>query len=347
MLLLLLACAPDAERLLALQLSGDPEDKYTLAPRRIDTLTDPLHMAGELGEVRAGGVLHLNLSTVDMEYRGGRGLEVLATAQDGVLHPLDRDGLVLFSFYGHVEDTWSAMDAVGVDIAPLFPINIAVTPAIPDIGLALLPVENAAYASTANTFILLEDLVDKEVPLAANRGVIAHETGHGIFHLLTAGDPYAPRLFGAEHPGVMGVSSLDEGFADMVAALSTDDPDFINPTMLLPERDLSGEHVASTVTSRPELEVPTLEYDPYPLGTVFASVAWDLRLHSDDPEFTLQAVCQALIEWAEAEGDSDDAEVVYLYLDHLVMQGDADWQQAACEAIGVRFADVYSPQVCP
>ena len=342
LLLLGAGCSIDADRFVAFQVQDD--GSYRVQARRIESLEDPLRMTGELGEMRAGGVLSLSLSEGDLEYRGGRGIEVLAVVQDGVAEPIDLDGLILYSFYGHLQDARDALLQVGVDVDPLFPVSMAVTPAVPDIGLALLPVENAAYAPTANTFVLLSDLTDKQVPLAANAGVVAHETGHGVFHLLTTGDPYAPKLFGAEHPGANGVSSLDEGFADMLGGLITGDPRFIVPSLNLPSRDLESAITAEEVGSRPELE--TQGYDPYALGSVFAATAWDIRLATNDIDGTLLLVCDAVVAWAEAEADADDAEVAYRYLDQLVALGDPAQKQAACAAVEQRFAGVHSVQEC-
>lgn len=343
LLWLSVACSLDAERFVAFHLNdvGD----YQVAPRPIDSLRDPLRMAGELGQIRAGGVLSYSFSEEDLEYRGGRGLEVLATVDQGVAEPVDLDGLILYSFYGHLQDTRDRLNTVGVDVDPLFPVSMAVTPAVPDIGLALLPVENAAYAPSANTFILLSDLSDKSVPLAANAGVVAHEAGHGVFHLLTTGDPYAPKLFGVEHPGLNGVSSLDEGFADMLGGLVTGDPRFIAPSLNLVERDLETETVASQVVSRPDVQ--TEGYDPYALGVVFAATAWDIRLATDDPEGTLLLVCDAVQAWAEAEAGAQDALVAYRWLDALVAVGSPEQRDAACVSIQDRWAGVHAVDACP
>lgn len=341
--MLLLGCSIDADRFVAFQVQDD--GSYTVKPRPIDSLEDPLRMQGQLGDMRAGGVLALSLSDGGLEYRGGRGIEVLAVVDDGVAEPIDLDGLIMYSFYGHLQDTRDALLGVGVAVEPLFPVNMAVTPAVPDIGLALLPVENAAYAPSANTFILLSDLSDKQVPLAANAGVVAHETGHGVFHLLTAGDPYAAKLFPPGHSGADGVSSLDEGFADMLGGLVTGDPRFITPSLNLPSRDLESTITAESVSSRPELEIQS--YDPYALGSVFAATVWDIRLETDAVDETLLLVCDALRAWALAEADADDAMVAYRYLDQLVALGDPQQQQAACLAVENRFAGVHSVEACP
>ena len=343
LLTLLLACSGgDAHRFRALV--ADEGGDYALEVRSIDTLRDPERLAGDLGQGWSGGVLDVNLSEGTIHYEKGRPLSVLYVVQDGVAEPLDRDGLTLFSFYGHLQDARDALDRSGVDISPLFPIQFGVTPAVSDPSFVFAPVENAAYAPTANSFILLEDVSAREVPLAANAGVVSHELGHGVFHLLTAGGPYRDRAFDVLSHAAPGVSSLDEGFGDMLGSLITDDPDFISASWDLPERDVSAEHLSSQIDTLPEEFIASgsaLGYDPYPLGTVFASVMWDVRQATADPDGTLLLACSAVEEWAARETASgdEDVETAYRWLDVMVELADADQRAAACESIDRRFAD--------
>ena len=73
--------------------------------------------------------------------------------------------------------------------------------------------ENAAYVPGTHAFILLSDMTEKEVPLAANAGVVTHEFGHSVFHYLTTGGVKTDPLYDVSSPGRSGVASLDEGFA--------------------------------------------------------------------------------------------------------------------------------------
>ena len=320
-----------------------------LGPRTIDTLDDASRLSGDLGTGYAGGVMSVDLQTIELAYEPGKPLDVQYRVVDGVARPLDRDGLILFSFYGHLQDARDGLGAAGVDISPLFPIDFGVTPAMPDIGFAFAPVDNAAYAPSANAFILLDDLGDREVPLAANAGVVTHELGHGVFHLWTSGGPYAERGFPVDGLAAPGVSSLDEGHADMLASLITGDPAFISASIDLPERDVSGEQTTAGVALLPEDYDPNAEslfagYDPYPLGSVFAAVVWDVYEATGDRDATLNLVAATTQRWAEREVPvqaelSDDEQVmtVYRWLDVLVEQSDAAEADAACESIGLRF----------
>lgn len=358
-ILALVACTGgDANRFQAYL--GDESGNYRVAARTIPTLHDPERMRGALGKAYAGGVLRFDLTSYEVSYEEGRDLQVQYVVEGGVAKPLDRDGLILFSFFGSLQDASDTLTTAGVDISALFPVWIGVTPAVPSPDLAFFPVDNAAYAPTANAFILLDDLDDREVPLAANAGVVTHELGHGVFHLLTgANDPYAPKAFDVLGEAANGVSSLDEGFADMLASLITGDPDFISASLDMPERDVSGDQTSAGVpvdfnVPLPENAADATFYDPYPLGSVFAAVVWDIYEATGDRDATLVLITDAVREWAAREVPSQSALTpdeqrltVYRWLSVLVELGDADQAAAACESIGWRFADHIDLEICP
>ncbi len=338
MFLTLFACSaqPRAYRVFQLQDDGS----YSLENRDIEGLDDAARLSGEYGVGWTGGTLKIDWDSGNWDYQDGRPLDILYASNNGVAYALDRDGLVLFSFYAHLEDAIAGLDEAGLDVSDLFPVDIAVTPALGDPGLAFLPAENAAYAPSANTFILLDDLIEKDVPLAANRGVVTHEFGHGTFHLLTADTVYGPGL-ATDNDLVKNshVRSMDEGFADMLACLITDRPDSFEASLSVPERDASGDHIAADVLLP---EAATGAYDPYPLGTVFASLVWDLRVETDDRLGTLELVLVAIEDWG-VNGDKNS----YVFLDVLHELADNDQRAIICESAEWRFEDVYTVEACP
>ena len=341
MLTLLLACSAQPDRYRVFQM--EPDGSYRLQNRAIEGLDDAGSLSGDYGVGWTGGALTIDWESGNWGYEEGRPLDILYANDDGVAKALDRDGLVLFSFYAHLEDAVAALDEAGTDASPLFPVDIAITPALSDPSLAFLPAENAAYAPSANTFILLDDLVDKDVPLAANRGVVTHEFGHGTFHLLTTGgDVYGPGLstdddiVKSNH-----TRSLDEGFADMLACLVTDLPDSFEASLSVPERDVTGDHTAAAVAVLPEAS-EGLGYNPYPLGTVFASLVWDVRVETDDRLGTLDWVLATTEEWG-VSGDK----LSYAWLDIGHQLGTPAQQAALCASAAWRFEGVYTVEACP
>ncbi len=345
--LLLGACAPPgASSYLAYQIEGDG---YTVAPRELGGLTDLEVVSGTLGTVWQGGVVTMEPNG-DTAYRGGRHLRVGYDVDGEVAVPLDGHGLLLWSFYGHLEDLARELPERGFDPAVFFPIDAAWTPVIPDAMLELLPMENAAYATAGHFFILLQDLIDKDVPLAANAGIVRHEFGHAMFHWLTTGGTMTSGPFDAtsQTAGALFYSSLHEAYADSFAALTLDDPDFFAGSLDMPDRDLSGDHTVAAVTL-PEVflagesdEILPI-WDPYPLGTLFAATAWDLRLALDDPDEALDLLTTAVQDWTD-RGDFGDAWGLLDVWVQVAPAGQA--RDSLCDSIGWRFAGAHSVAAC-
>jgi hypothetical protein len=308
-------------------------------------------MQGDLGTIWSGGAIiapSLTAEEVVLTYVEGRPLEVLYTVVDDVAQPLDRAGLVLFSFYAHLGDVKNWLSDAGVDVSDVFPLDAAVAPVVPDIAMAIQPAENAAYVSTAHTFILLDDLIEKEVPLAANAGIVFHEFAHALFQLRTVGDAHAPGITGDTGQS-LGVASLNEGFADAIASLVSGRSNFIADSLDMPTRDVSGDWLARDVDPLPD-EVgedasSILLYDPYALGTVFASLAWDLAEFNGDAASTLRLWVGATESWGES-WDAEAGTTAFGWLDHLVAEAGDGEVDFLCGTIGIRFADVYEVTAC-
>lgn len=319
-------------------------DAYVVAPRAIATLTDPRRMEGTLGTVRHGGRL---VGDVDAAaYNGGRAIAVRYAVEDDVAIPLDQDGLLLFSFYGNLQDVRDAVDAHGIDVGPIFPLPMAWNPAVSWL-LELAPVDNAAYATGSHIFVLLPDGDDRDVPVVANVGVVAHEFGHALLHLLMTGDPQAaPIVNEVGTVPAMWQASLHEGFADSLAVLLLDDPDFLAPTLDLPARRVTGDAALTAAITPESVEVDPLLglYDPYPLGTVFASMVWDVRVVTDDPSATLDWLLRGVQAWAPASAAEMDGAH---FLSAFVRQAaDDTLRSEACVAIAIRFGDDQVPVEC-
>jgi hypothetical protein len=231
-----------------------------------------------------------------------------------------------------------------------FPIDAAWTPVLPDAMLELLPMENAAYATAGHFFILLQDLISKDVPLAANAGIVRHEFGHALFHWLTTGDTLASAPFEMteQTEASLFYSSLHEAYADSFAALTLDDPDFFAASLNMPARDLSGDHTVADVQLPAEFLAGADEellaiWDPYPVGTLFAATAWDLRLALDDPHQALALLTEAVLLWTE-RGEPGDAWGLLDVWVALAPEGLA--RDSLCGSIEQRFAGAYSSASC-
>ena len=348
--------------LLAIQACSAPEQfqtidlydgTYSIVNRNISTLHSPDTMTGELGTLFVGGSFQIDISTGQLTYTAGRPLHVHYQTIAGTAYPIDRDGLIAFSFYAHLEDTVSVLNDAEEDWEGLLPMNTAISPLISDLTLAFLPMENAAYVPTLHHFLLLSDAIPKGVPLAANKGVVAHEFGHASFHYLTTGGTATDRLLPVDAKGFNSVYSLDEGLADVLGYLVTNRPDFIADSLLDQNRALDGEHFARNVETLPENHTDEgllSAYNPYALGSVFAATIWEVAAAINDTPLMLRWIFASTRQFGDDVRNEIRVDTVNLgmeWLDVWVDLAPSDGDKAlACSAIQSRWTDVYEVEAC-
>ena len=344
MLLLLFACAPVApERYLAW--SADEDGSYAVGPRELPGLTDPWRMSGSLGAVWRGGRLDTDASGAT-RYEGGWALDLQFSVVDGVGWPMDAQGLLLFSYWGAFSEAVEGMDGAGLGMSALLPLDAAWVPSTPSILLEILPAENAAYATGGHTLVLLPEGVEDGVPLAANRAVLSHELGHAIFHFLTVGDPLAPPVFAQDGgEGDLVQRCIHEGFADIVASQVWEDPGFIEASVDMPERRVDGDSTLAEVVTPEEWLAEEHEaldlFDPYALGTVFASFAWDLHEAGIEGRRVLELATSGAVSWADlVQGaGSFPGEGRLGFIEGMLEAADPEEREVGCAAAAFRFPD--------
>lgn len=327
MWILLAACAPPERPDRFLVVDGR-EGEYDLVEAPIPALVDPARMTGALGDGRVGGYLAGDLSDpllADVSYSGGGTVRLRYSVDGGVGVPHDDDGLVLWSYYHTLGRVREDLDALGIGVDPIFPVDFAYQPSV---GGVALTTTNAAYVGDGiHLFVLLADATRADLPLAANPGVVRHEFGHALFQLVVAGDVHA----GAPRGSPYAVRALNEGFADVVAATTLDDPRFIDASLSLPSRWLDGDATAARAAP--------VEDDPYSRGTVYASLAWDLRERTD-PDTALRAAVTALGAWADGEGWAGGVPGADAWADELVRAAASlapDAVDGLCDDLRARF----------
>ena len=295
----------------------------------------------------------MDFNTTMLSYAEGRPLNVQYVVQDNVAYPVDRDGLIAFSFYHHLEDTVGFINTSSQDLDGLLPMNTAISPIISDLTLAFLPMENAAYVPTLHHFLLLTDAIPKEVPLAANKGVVAHEFGHALFHFLTTGGTTTPRLLTTDAKGQDSLYSLDEGLADVLGYLVTNRPNFIADSLEDQDRALDTEHLASNVSPLPgdNTDEGLLSlYNPYPLGSVFAATIWDVDVQLNNKSRLLNWIIDTTTEFGRQvsmEERQDSVDLGMQWLDVWIDQAQTvEEATLACEAIKERWDLVYEVTSC-
>lgn len=327
----LLACAPSYQGPVAV-LERDGDGGYAVQAANIPDF-DAARVEGPIGRALRGGALDAG------GYTEGAPLLVRATAVDGMWVPLDEDGLVIWSFYHHLAAADAELAAeADADLSPLWPVTLAWNPvSIYDFAAA----ENAAYATGARMFLVMPDALPG-VPLAANVGVVRHELAHAWFEILITGTADGPDpTQSGELWEAQAARALNEGWADAVAALSLDDPAFLDDSLDLPDRVLGRPEVAARPSMYPDPDLTTVDvliggYDPYELGTVYASFAWDLYQIGGDRWETLRLCAEAMEAWGEA-GEWGDPDGWVLELLARVPPSQA---VAACAAAADRFPDL-------
>ncbi|MEY3209771.1 MAG: hypothetical protein RIT28_252 [Pseudomonadota bacterium] len=342
--LALFACSPDPSPALLLAVDRDEDGEYRVAPRPIPELTDAQHMEGALGHGYRGGRIAIDLFSADMGIRydeGGR-MDLDYDVVDDVAIPMDEDGLVLWTYYHTLSQVRADLNGLGVDTEPVWPIDFAYQPAF--VGMDFTSGENAAYlGSGVHLFILLPDALPAVLPLAANPGVIRHEFGHALFNVLTAGDAFALAPYDeSEDPNVANqVRALNEGFADMIATLTLDDNDFFDLSLpSVTTRDVAADAAADASMYPENAE----SYDPYALGTVYASFAWDLRALTS-PDEAVVLVVAAVDAWSAEAAWGDTDRWAELLLELAVAEDEA-LQTPLCAAFTARFPERPTPETC-
>jgi len=249
--------------------------------------------------------------------------------------PHDEDGLILWSFAYYLTEIQNLVGEMDLPLDGLYPIRMAYAP---DMGDDLNAYTNAAWAcgDEAHLFVVLPDLFTEFVPVGAHQGVIRHEFGHTLFgHLASGISPACP-----EDPSMVPGNwalwnEANEGFADILATLTLDDPVFMESALPINSRDVRlDQHVASTELYLRGIE----ESDPYLVGSVLAAFAWDIR-EAVGPELPLQAALAASqrLRFLPDENPEEDliivVDVMALEMLHY-LANTPDALTAACDAPG-------------
>ena len=337
---LLAACGPGAVEEGASFLVYDRDaktDQYRLTEREIDTLQNVRAGRGRIAKLRGGGSIKINASNPSSksEFEDSLSIEGSTTpdldykVDSGVVTPLDFDTTIMLTLYHHVERAREYFVGIGVDGSRLGRLPIYYNVTLELIIPVNLLTDNAAYAFTLDAMLIPPRLLLKDIPLAANRGVIVHEYSHRVFNRLVHDGSRAPEYLAEPWPddAVNRMRSLDEGVADIFAGLQTRDADFISDSIANDlfdvDRDLSkrrtyGSKLRETIETK-----PSSRYNPYKLGSVVASTVWALRPQVDDRDDLAAEIDDALdvvrrprhgrdLHVADDLADLEDLQAVFL-----------------------------------
>lgn len=285
------ACAPDKEGpITAVVIGIEAGEGFALRERTINTIESVADGRGGTAELIKEAKLtqdpNEEVDLLAIEFTGGEPVKILFYEDGDVVVPADYDSLVLLSFYSHLED---AVDyfrqtlGIPVDTPGFLPITTEVAPELGFLEDLVLS-DNAAYLPTEHVFFVLPAFFFEDyIPLGANDGVVTHEAGHALFHLVLNGTNRLPQEYADEWSEVTlrYMSSMNEGLADVFAVMRIQDPNFIEPSIpgIEEERDASM-HRVYTAEIRDNITQQLEGFSPYDLGAVLASAMWRI---ADDP----------------------------------------------------------------
>lgn len=259
----LVGCGPDAvdtSKDKFLIYNYNPQtSSYGLERATIRTLQDVTTVDGTVAYLRGGGSIQQtsNEPQTEKEWEEALWIDGSSTPvveytldDDGTVLPWDFDSAMMLTVYHHLERSAEFFDRLPTEelgdaaLKDNLSQNVGriacyYYPRMSILGFSVpLPLftDNAAYAYTMDAFLVPPRfLLTDAVPLYANRGVMTHEYGHAMFNRLVHNDRRAPDFLLNEDKwskiSLNELGSLDEGVADIWAALDTKNPNFIAPSI--------------------------------------------------------------------------------------------------------------------
>lgn len=329
---------------------------YELVESRIETLDDVESIRGETAKLRGGGSIQLRESNPQTAEEFENALAVADSKSpvadydirgDGVVVPGDFHSAMMFTLYHHLERARAFFIAAGVSEAALGSVPVHYYARIQIIVPVDILSDNAAYAFTLDAFLIPPSFALDDVPLSANRGVVVHEYAHLVFNRLVEEDARAPEYLIEPWPApaINRLSALNEGIADIFAALETGDPNFIDASisdeLFDVDRDLSKDRQLDDDLLADVRESGRAGFNPYELGTVIASTVWELEALTDDDRLT-RSLVETLRDFAGTEADFSIADFFNRLHAHLP----AEIRDRACEIFESRLVAIREELSC-
>ena len=331
------------------------EQRYEVMESTIETLRSRSEVQGDVAYLRGGGNIVISNPypttreefETAIEVEGDREPRTRYEVDDGVVKGWDYDSFLMFTLYHHLERAAEYFVRIGLDEDAVGTMPVYYSASMSQGFMQFT--DNAAYASPIDAFIIPPQQLLRDLPMAANRGIIVHEYSHAVFNRLVHNAERAPDFMveSWSNEYVNRMLALDEGVADIFAALAIQDPDFIAhsvpPTNELFEadRDLSV-HREYTQSIRTSLSTSTDYFDPYELGSVIASTLWALRGPVADDELLGSILLVTLASFAEVEPPFTIAD----FFDLLYAWMPPDAQSEACNIFVDRLTAISGELSC-
>ena len=353
---------------------------YRLEEAIIETLTDIRTADGAVVNIRGGGLLETATEMPQTEEEWRNVMRVVDDEQpaieytvdeDGTVIPWDFDSAMMLTIYHHYERASDYFASVSVSREEVgkIPVYYYVTQSLLGFRSPIpLFADNAAYAFTMNAFLVPpRQQLDEAVPLYANRGVITHEYAHAVVNRLLYRNDRTPAPLVEEELwpqiALAEIGSLDEGIADVFAALDTGDPNFFrhsftphfdvdrsleverhyNQDLYLWAQCPGDSSACQCPSDYQDPEGACHPFDTHALGAVIASAVWAVRpLINHDDQLLGEAVVAALRSLAIP----DENFRLVDFFEALLAELPPGVQPAACQLFTARLDVVAEDLTC-
>ena len=332
-------------------------DAYQLHTQHLSTLENARRIRGSVAKLRGGASLHVEslLFQGDLDFKSeteARNFDLVSgdhpvwaqyAYRDKVITPSDWESLMMFSFYHHVEEGISYYRVLGVPEEALGQLvsHFQVQFSSAFVGGLPLVGKNAAYTPIDDTFLLFPSFTDNNrIPLIVNEGVVVHELAHAIKHRILHGENRLPIPMRDDWPdaALNAYNSEDEGFADFFATVYSKNNDFISLSIKDEELD---RNIALARPFSQELydamQEDALSYDPYPLGSAFASWLYAIGQGDEDKLLSIAQICIETLANIEASLNADYS--LHVLMQALIARLPEELATEACTLLENRLED--------
>ncbi len=257
---------------------------FELAERELTTVDDLNRLSGRYFTLRRGGTLTARdvagSIVLDAEFNNGKSPDLRFDIVDGVVVALDYSTLAMLTASYQLEQVMLSLErTIGVSADSITAdgtYELLYEPTFRQQGDVDATVQikfNAFYLPGARQFGLARRSRFEEVPLSANRCVLAHEFGHALFEIAFFGNlaedcdenaQNSDPLFTGRLSTEYAMRGMNEGFADIISFANTGGIDVLSGTgFSSDDRALIG-----TVFNFPDRSNCDGEF--YCIGTLFA-----------------------------------------------------------------------------
>ena len=333
-------------------------DRFQLADRKLDTLEELTGLHGATTEFRTGARLvrdardeKQSLTCAEFSdsfVEDGGGRPSLSFIDDnGVWVAEDFDSLVMVSTYYNFEFSREFFVAAGVPVGDLDRSTTFYEPTLISYdseGGRSLGFDPQAFEPCIAAFVFFAGDPLQEIPQGANLGVAAHEYSHLVFdRVVYGGRGEDSTLVPSNQAASRRLLALNEGLADYFGAAIVGNPRFVSRTLATSTSALRNlVPGAAWAQALEDTLVTSPTADGYGMGTVWASLLWDVAIALPDGQAAAASLALRMLDSlksARASAVETRQVLDALFASATAEQAGDDGAQlnALCDAFDARF----------